>query len=168
MRNRALAGGCGRTGARGRESGRCSPVFSGHVLFRHVQELRRSRRSISPSGSRFAEMKMIKFRGFFSRKKKLQATTRRATASGADFDDLSEPNMKLSRALLIVLLLHVVAVAGIIAFNAIKSRQGGIAVVSSSHVTRTASSHEDTKATPSSPLAEPAKKTKTNDLIAGG
>jgi LysM repeat protein len=32
--------------------------------------------------------------------------------------------MKLSRALLIVLVLHVVAVAGIIAFNAIKSRQG--------------------------------------------
>ncbi|MEO5721052.1 MAG: LysM peptidoglycan-binding domain-containing protein, partial [Chthoniobacterales bacterium] len=35
-----------------------------------------------------------------------------------------EPNMKLSRALLIVLVLHVVAVAGIIAFNTIKSRQG--------------------------------------------
>jgi len=32
--------------------------------------------------------------------------------------------MKLSRALLIVLLLHVVAVSGIIAFNAIKTRQG--------------------------------------------
>ena len=36
---------------------------------------------------------------------------------------MSEPNMKLSRALLIVLLLHVVAVSGIIAFNAIKARQ---------------------------------------------
>ena len=36
---------------------------------------------------------------------------------------MSEPNMKLSRALLIVLVLHVVAVAGIIAFNTIKSRQ---------------------------------------------
>ena len=34
--------------------------------------------------------------------------------------------MKLSRALLIVLVLHVVAVAGIIAFNAIKTRQGGL------------------------------------------
>jgi LysM repeat protein len=41
-----------------------------------------------------------------------------------DFEEMSEPNMKLSRALLIVLVLHVVAVAGIIAFNAIKSRQG--------------------------------------------
>jgi len=36
---------------------------------------------------------------------------------------MSEPNMKLSRALLVVLLLHVVAVSGIIAFNAIKTRQ---------------------------------------------
>ena len=70
-------------------------------------------------------MKALKFPKIFSRKKKLRAaTTRRATASGAEFDDPSEPNMKLSRALLIVLLLHVVAVAGIIAFNAIKSRQG--------------------------------------------
>src|SRR5947208_1258049 len=69
-------------------------------------------------------MKAIRFPRFFSRKKKLRAaTTRRATASGAALDDLSEPNMKLSRALLIVLLLHVVAVAGIIAFNAIKTRQ---------------------------------------------
>ncbi|PYK03825.1 MAG: hypothetical protein DME63_01745 [Verrucomicrobia bacterium] len=34
--------------------------------------------------------------------------------------------MKLSRALLIVLLLHVVAVAGIIAFNAIKTRQASL------------------------------------------
>jgi len=41
----------------------------------------------------------------------------------ADYGDLAEPSMKLSRALLIVLLLHVVAVAGIIAFNAIKTRQ---------------------------------------------
>jgi len=39
-----------------------------------------------------------------------------------DFDEMPEPNMKLSRALLIVLLLHVVAVSGLIAFNAIKSR----------------------------------------------
>ena len=40
---------------------------------------------------------------------------------------MSEPHMKLSRALLIVLVLHVVAVSGIIAFNAIKTRQGSIA-----------------------------------------
>jgi len=75
--------------------------------------------------------------------------------------------MKLSRALLIVLLLHVVAVAGIIAFNAIKSRQGGSPVVSSSHVTKTASNPEDVKETPSSP-AKSSKKAKESDSIPDG
>ncbi len=59
-------------------------------------------------------------------KKKLRATAVRKPlriAATADYDDLAEPNMKLSRALLIVLLLHVVAVSGIIAFNAIKTHQ---------------------------------------------
>lgn len=44
-----------------------------------------------------------------------------------DYEEMSEPNMKLSRALLIVLVLHIVAVAGIIAFNAIKTRQASVA-----------------------------------------
>jgi LysM repeat protein len=48
---------------------------------------------------------------------------------------MSEPNMKLSRALLIVLVLHVVAVAGIIAFNAIKSHQGSISASAISSTT---------------------------------
>jgi LysM repeat protein len=48
-----------------------------------------------------------------------------------DYEEMSEPNIKLSRALLIVLVLHVVAVAGIIAFNAIKSRQGVMPPVTS-------------------------------------
>ena len=60
-------------------------------------------------------------------KKKLRASTARrsiAAPEELDYEEMSEPNMKLSRALLIVLVLHVVAVAGIIAFNTIKSRQG--------------------------------------------
>ena len=60
-------------------------------------------------------------------RKKLRATTARRSLGGPDemdYEEMSEPNMKLSRALLIVLVLHVVAVAGIIAFNTIKSRQG--------------------------------------------
>ena len=64
------------------------------------------------------------------RRKRLRAATGRrplrATAHAAS-EEMSEPNMKLSRALLIVLLLHIVAVSGIIAFNAIKTRQGSIA-----------------------------------------
>jgi len=60
------------------------------------------------------------------KRKKLRATAvrRPLRAATADYEEMSEPNMKLSRALLIVLILHVVAVSGIIAFNAIKTRQG--------------------------------------------
>lgn len=64
------------------------------------------------------------------RPKKLRAATARRSASGSaemDYGEMAEPNMKLSRALLIVLLLHVVAVSGIIAFNAIKTRQRSFA-----------------------------------------
>ena len=70
-------------------------------------------------------MKPIKFAGLFKQKKILATTARRASAAsaGMEFDGIPEPNMKLSRALLIVLLLHVVAVSGIIAFNAIKTRE---------------------------------------------
>jgi LysM repeat protein len=64
-------------------------------------------------------------------RKKLRATTARSLPhlrDEMDYEEMSEPNMKLSRALLIVLVLHVVAVAGIIAFNTIKSRQGPLPV----------------------------------------
>lgn len=62
------------------------------------------------------------------RKQKLRASTaRRARTLGLpdemDYEEMAEPNMKLSRALLIVLVLHVVAVAGIVAFNTIKTRE---------------------------------------------
>jgi len=59
------------------------------------------------------------------RGKKLRATTTRRTGripTEMEYGEIAEPNMKLSRALLIVLLLHIVAVSGIIAFNAIKTR----------------------------------------------
>src|ERR1700737_2765499 len=77
---------------------------------------------------KFKMPKMLRFR-----RKKLRATPVRQPlrigATAAEYGDLAEPNMKLSRALLIVLLLHVVAVAGIIAFNAIKTRQGSVSRV---------------------------------------
>ena len=70
-------------------------------------------------------MKRIKVPRLFKGRKLSAATARRASAAsaGMDFEGIPEPNMKLSRALLIVLLLHVVAVSGIIAFNAIKTRE---------------------------------------------
>ena len=72
---------------------------------------------------KFRMPKLFKFKP----RKKLRATAVRRPvrlgAAAADYGDLAEPSMKLSRVLLIVLLLHVVAVTGIIAFNAIKTRQ---------------------------------------------
>jgi LysM repeat protein len=69
--------------------------------------------------------KLLKFK-----RKKLRATAvrrpLRLSAATADYGDIAEPSMKLSRALLIVLLLHVVAVAGIIAFHAIKTHQSSL------------------------------------------
>jgi LysM repeat protein len=62
------------------------------------------------------------------------ATARRSSAGSVDFEEMPEPNMKLSRALLIVLLLHVVAVSGIIAFNAIKTRESSFVPASSTKV----------------------------------
>jgi LysM repeat protein len=61
------------------------------------------------------------------KRKKLQAATARRSRSlglpEMEYEQMSEPNMKLSRALLIVLVLHIVAVAGIVAFNTIKTRE---------------------------------------------
>lgn len=53
-------------------------------------------------------------------KKKLQATARAARQVMEDYDD-EEPTTKLSSAFIVVLILHVVAVGGIYAFNSIKA-----------------------------------------------
>jgi LysM repeat protein len=76
---------------------------------------------------------MMKVPRFFRHRKLWAATARRSSAAsaGMDFEEMPEPNMKLSRALLIVLLLHVVAVSGIIAFNAIKTRESSFVPASS-------------------------------------
>src|SRR5512132_1264269 len=125
IRNRNFTRRCGRARAQSRQCRRRCPVLSGHIIFRHVQKLRRARRSISQTGANAPAMKRLKIPRLFNPKKMLAATARRASAAsaGMDFEGIPEPNMKLSRALLIVLLLHVVAVSGIIAFNAIKTRE---------------------------------------------
>src|SRR5438552_6248415 len=108
--------------------------------------------------------------------KKLRATTARRPlriAASANYDDMAEPNMKLSRALLIVLVLHVVAVSGIIAFNAIKARASDAnPAVKSAAKSEVSSSnpsglgqreirHEESKPehSPSKPAAKPDRKT---------
>jgi len=78
---------------------------------------------------------MMKVPRFFRHGKLWAATARRSSAAsaGMDFEEMPEPNMKLSRALLIVLLLHIVAVSGIIAFNAIKTRESSFVPASSAN-----------------------------------
>jgi LysM repeat protein len=59
-------------------------------------------------------------------KKKLRAAGPRSAAKYAEEDySAEEPNVKLSRAFVVVLLLHVVAVGGIFAFSALKDQQTG-------------------------------------------
>ena len=81
----------------------------------------------------------MKLPQFITRKKLRAPAVGRPLRASAQtgYEEMSEPNMKLSRALLIVLLLHVVAVSGIIAFNAIKTRQGPIVPLSASTTTTT-------------------------------
>jgi LysM repeat protein len=57
-------------------------------------------------------------------KRKLRTAAQRTASRYVEEDqELGEPNVRLSRAFIVVLLLHVVAVAGIFAFSALKDRQ---------------------------------------------
>lgn len=57
-------------------------------------------------------------------RKKLRAAAQRSSVKYAEEDYYAEePNVKLSRAFVVVLLLHVVAVGGIFAFSTLKDRQ---------------------------------------------
>jgi LysM repeat protein len=96
--------------------------------------------------------------------KKLRATTARRSLGvpdEMDYEEMSEPNMKLSRALLIVLVLHVVAVAGIIAFNAIKSRQAAFPPVATPKTSAQTSAPKSTvpTVTTSAPAVKPRDET---------
>jgi LysM repeat protein len=99
------------------------------------------------------------------KRKKLRATAVRRPlrlgAAAADYGDLDEPSMKLSRALLIVLLLHVVAVAGIIAFNAIKTRQASLPSSSTPATVGVASTETKSQMLTSNSAAAPKSTAKT-------
>lgn len=109
------------------------------------------------------KIKMPRLPSFPSRKKKLRAATARRTFGAStemDYEEMSEPNMKLSRALLIVLVLHIVAVAGIIAFNAIKTRQTSM-VPAPAPATTTENSTVESTIKPAVTTSKPAVASKT-------
>jgi LysM repeat protein len=66
---------------------------------------------------------------------KLNATAARRRSHVEEFDDeedyyeTSEPNMKLSHAFIVVLILHLIAVAGVFGFNSMKNRQNALAKI---------------------------------------
>ena len=98
--------------------------------------------------------------------KKLNATAaRRSRALGLpdemDYEQMAEPNMKLSRALLIVLLLHIVAVTGIVAFNTIKTRE---AATTNAGETITPARRTKASATPASASAVASAATAPNEI----
>jgi LysM repeat protein len=96
-------------------------------------------------------MKMLNL--FRAKKVRVATAGRHAGAAEIDHAELPEPNMKLSRALLIVLLLHVVAVSGIIAFNVIKTRQSSF--VPADPVNNGASPPATVQSTPDSATSSP-------------
>ena len=106
---------------------------------------------------------------FKIRRKKLRATAvrrpLRIAASVADYGDIAEPSMKLSRALLIVLLLHVVAVAGIIAFNAMKTHQASLPSSPSSTMVGVASAETTPQASSVNPAAAQKTIVKTQTKV---
>jgi LysM repeat protein len=81
-------------------------------------------------------MKMIKRPVQRMPRRKLRAAAARKSAR---YDEeeyfVEEPNVKLSRAFVVVLLLHVVAVGGIFAFSTLKDRQSSVSSVKNQPVT---------------------------------
>ncbi len=76
-----------------------------------------------PSLSRLPKFKIpAKIQWSKSRPRRLQAVARRAVPAIEDYDQ-EEPTTKLSSAFIVVLILHVVAVGGIYAFNEIKKNR---------------------------------------------
>jgi LysM repeat protein len=60
-------------------------------------------------------------------RKKLRSAAQRAAKQAEEDYSAEEPNVKLSRAFVVVLLLHIVAVGGIFAFSALKDHQSSSA-----------------------------------------
>src|ERR1700731_4036997 len=113
-----------RPGAPARRSGRRGAFLAGGIFIRHVQKLCRSRQPIPRNHPGVSKVRMIRKPLKVTPRKKLRAAAQRSAAKYTEEDySAEEPNVKLSRAFVVVLLLHVVAVGGIFAFSALKDRQ---------------------------------------------
>ena len=112
-------------------------------------------------------MKIFKKQFIRSPKKKLRAATQRSAPKYAEDEYGSdEPNVRLSRAFVVVLLLHVVAVGGIFAFSALKDRQMNPAKTAKSPTQETGPALTGTAQPASKDPATAAHKIKTADTTA--
>lgn len=83
-----------------------------------------------------------------------------------DYYDAPEPNMKLSHAFVVVLVLHVIAVGGVFAFNSIKSNQRPNVIAEAIAPTPASDSASETVAAPPSGMVappSPVASAKTNE-----
>ncbi len=101
----------------------------------------------------------------FARKRKLEATARRAPQHVADYHD--EPSMKLTNAFFVVLVLHVVAVGGIYAFNSLKARRTPAAPRVASQAPQIAETQPKPKPMPTAAAAPVAARMKTHRVRQG-
>ena len=101
-------------------SGDVSALFAGDLFIRHVQKLCRSRQPIPRDHSGVSKVRIIRKPLKVTPRKKLRAAAQRAAKHAEEDYSAEEPNVKLSRAFVVVLLLHIVAVGGIFAFSALK------------------------------------------------
>src|SRR6202011_5139809 len=115
-----------RTGAPAQRSGRRGAFLAGDIFIRHVQKLCRSRQPIPRDYPGVSQVRIIRKPLKVTPRKKLRTAAQRSSAKYTEEDYAAEePNVKLSRAFVVVLLLHVVAVGGIFAFSALKDHQTG-------------------------------------------
>jgi len=78
-----------------------------------------------------------------------------------DYEAEAEPNMRFSHALFVVLVLHVIAVAGVFAFNSIKAGQSG------AFAKEVAEASAKPSPTASAPAAKPLQDGRTHTVAAG-
>jgi len=101
---------------------------------------------------------------------KLRARAATADAEEEDYESGEEPNMRFSHALIVVLILHLIAVGGVFAFNWMKARQGE--KVGSSALTATSGGTEApapvVTAKSSAPTTDVANGTERNHTVTAG
>lgn len=97
------------------------------------------------------------------RRTTLQARTATVDEDIEDYDNESEPNMRLSHAFIVVLVLHVLAVGGVFAFNSLKTRPA--TSERSEKTTPAAAAQPEPKVETAAPVAKPADKPATSGAL---